>query len=82
MSIGIMDDDFVRYTLVPFNLEAMKLSAWYKNQREIVVLSKEFAPDNYSKFVYRKDYDDGEFPKDLFEYNNLSYGGLAFSNGI
>ena len=82
MSIGIMDDDFSSYTLVPFNLEAMKLSAYYKKQREIVVLSKQFEPDNFSKFFYRKDYNNGEFPSGLFGYDNLSYGGLAFSNNI
>lgn len=82
MSVGIMDGDFSQYTLVPFNLEAMKLSAYYKSQREIVVLSRDFAPENYTKFIFRKDYQDGEFPKDLFSYDNLSYGGLAFSNGI
>ena len=30
MSVGIMDADLAQYILVPFNLEAMKLAAYYK----------------------------------------------------
>ena len=32
MSVGIMDADLCAYRLVPFNLEAMKLSAYYKQK--------------------------------------------------
>jgi hypothetical protein len=80
MSIGIMDADMAEYTLVPFNLEAMKLSAYYKKKGEIVILSPSFTPDRHTKFIYRKDYDDGEYPINLFAENNVEYGGLAFSN--
>lgn len=38
MSIGIMDADMATYIWVPFNLEAMKLSAFYKKSNELVVL--------------------------------------------
>ena len=82
MSIGIMDADMSTYTLVPFNLEVMKLSAYYKRKREIVVLSPSFTPDRHQKFFYRKDYDDGEYPLGLTRANNVEYGGLAFSNNI
>lgn len=80
MSIAIMDGDISEYLLVPFNLEVMKLSAWYKKNREVVVLSKEFKPQGFSKFIYRKDYIDSIYPSDLFFYDNIEYGGLAFSN--
>ena len=30
MSVGIMDADISTYLLVPFNLEVMKMSAYYK----------------------------------------------------
>lgn len=82
MSIGIMDADLSTYLLVPFNLEVMKLSAYYKKKGEIVVLSPSFAPDRNTKFIYRKDYNDGEFPAGLTRAPNVEYGGLAFSNNI
>ena len=82
MSVGIMDADLAKYTLVPFNLEAMKLSAYYKKKGEIVVLSPSFTPEKNSKFFYRKDYNDGDFPMGLTRTTNVEYGGLAFSNNI
>ena len=60
----------------------MKLSAYYKRKREIVVLSPSFTPDRHQKFFYRKDYDDGEYPLGLTRADNVEYGGLAFSNNI
>ena len=82
MSVGLMDWDFSTYLLVPFNLEIMKLSTYYKKKREIVVLSKDFEPNYYTKFIYRKDYTDQLFPKGLMTTGNVEYGGLAFSNNI
>ena len=82
MSVGIMDADMSAYLLVPFNLEVMKLSAYYKKKGEIVVLSPSFTPHRNTKFIYRKDYDDGDFPRDLTRHNNVEYGGLAFSRNI
>lgn len=82
MSVGIMDADLTTYTLVPFNLEVMKLSAYYKKKGEIVVLSPSFTPDKNTKFIYRKDYNDGDFPAGLTKAPNVEYGGLAFSNNI
>lgn len=82
MSIGIMDADMATYTLVPFNLEAMKLSSYYKKRGEVVVLSPSFTPEKNTKFFYRKDYNDGNFPIDLIKADNVEYGGLAFSNNI
>ena len=79
MSVGIMDADMSAYLLVPFNLEVMKLSAYYKKKGEIVVLSPSFTPHRNTKFIYRKDYDDGDFPRGLTTYGNVEYGGLAFS---
>lgn len=82
MSVGIMDADLAAYCLVPFNLEVMKLSAYYKKKGEIVVLSPSFTPEKNTKFIYRKDYNDGDFPQGLFRATNLEYGGLAFSNNV
>ena len=82
MSIGIMDADMAEYTLVPFNLEVMKISAYYKKKGELVVLSPSFTPQRHQKFFYRKDYDDGIYPAGLTKQDNVEYGGLAFSNNV
>lgn len=82
MSVGLMDGDMSKYTYVPFNLDIMKLSTYYKKKREIVALSPSFLPDKYTKFIYRKDYIDGTFPTKLLDYDNIEYGGIAFGNGI
>ena len=82
MSIGLHDMDMATYTLVPFNLELMKLSAYYKKNREVVILSPSFTPERHQKFFLRKDYNDGNFPIGLEKVPNLDYGGYAFTNGI
>lgn len=82
MSIGLYDMDMSTYTLVPFNLELMKLSAYYKKKREVVILSPQFTPERHQKFFIRKDYDDGQYIKDIQNIPNLEYGGYAFTNGI
>lgn len=82
MSIGIMDADMANYTLVPFNLEAMKIASYYKKKGEIVILSPSFTPDRHQKFFFRKDYEDGNYPLGLMRTPNVEYGGLAFSNNI
>ena len=80
MSVGIYDEDLAYYHSVPFNLDAMKLAAYYKRQNEIVKLTDSFCPERYGKFFYVKDVADGEFLPNLHKYNNLTYRGLAFSN--
>lgn len=82
MSIGLYDQDMMIHNLVPFNLEIMKLSAYYKKAREVVILSPTFTPDRHQKFFLRKDYDDGIYPNNLHNISNLEYGGYAFSNGL
>lgn len=82
MSIGIMDADISAYTLVPFNLEVMKLAAYYRKNKEIVILAPSFTPGRHQKFFYRKDYNDGNFPVGLLNTKNVEYGGLAFSNNV
>lgn len=79
MSIGLFDLDMEKYCPVPFNLELMKLSSYYKKKREIVSLSPSFSPTMYTQFIVRKDYYDGTFPKELLSEDNITYGGFAFS---
>ena len=82
MSIGLHDLDMANYTYVPFNLELMKLSAYYKKNREIVILSPNLTPERHQKFFVRKDFDDGNFPLGLEKIPNIEYGGYAFTDGM
>ena len=66
MSIGLYDDDFMRYAPVCFNLDLMKLSTYYKRKKEVVVLSPTLEPERYTHFIFRKDYNDGNFNKNIF----------------
>lgn len=79
MSIGLYDMDMSTYTLVPPNLEIMKLSTYYKRKGEIVVLAPTFSPERNTRFILRKDYDDGNYPKGITE---VEYGGLAFTKNV
>ena len=78
MSIGLYDEDFMTYTPICFNLDLMKLSAFYKTKKEVVVLAPQLEPERYSKFYFRKDYNDGYFDRQIF-MSNVDYGGHAFS---
>lgn len=69
MSVGLYDIDFALYTHVVFNLELMKLSTYYKRKREVTVMTPFFEPEKYTTFIVRKDYNDGEFDKKIFESN-------------
>ena len=79
MSVGCYDADMQKYTHVPFNLELMKLSSYYKRRGEIVSLAPAFRPNRYTKFIYRKDFDDGDFKSEIFSNKNIEWGGHAFS---
>lgn len=80
MSVGLYDADFFKYHQTIFNLELMKLSTYYKRKKEITIMAPSFAPERYTKFFYRKDFNDGDFRPDLNQHDNLIYGGRAFSN--
>ena len=82
ISIGLYDADIANYTLLPFNLELMKIAAYYKRKREIVILSPQLSPERHQDFYYYKDYNDGLFPFAFLSVPNFHYGGLAFSNDI
>lgn len=81
MSIGLMDMDFMTYVHVPFNLEIMKLAAYFKSKKEVTILVPKLEPERYSSFYLRKDFNDGNFPSGA-QLSKISYGGYAFSNNI
>ena len=80
MIIGLYDADMSKYIHTCFNLELMKLSSYYKKRKEIVLLSPEFSLDQFNKFIYRKDYQDGEYPSELLTNPKIVYGGKAFGD--
>lgn len=81
MSVGLYDSDIARYGPLVFNLELMKLSTYWKRKNELVSLARAFTPEKHCSFYYWKDWNDGIFPKGL-DKSNVTYGGLAFTNGI
>lgn len=58
------------------------MATYFKGKGEITQLSPTYSPDRYTKFYLRKDFYDGTFPANLNRYDNLSYGGLAFTNNV
>lgn len=79
MSIGLYDADMAFYLQTPLNLELMKYSTYYKKKMEIVAASPSFEPNKYTTFIMRKDYQDNEFFQHFKNYDNIIYGGHAFS---
>jgi len=77
-TIGVYDSDFFQYENVIPNLECAKLITYYRAHNEIAVLVPALTPARYTKFIVRKEYDDGIYPKELF-LPNCEYGGRAFT---
>lgn len=76
--IAVHDYDYFHYTKVIPNLECAKIVTYHRRHNDIAVLSPALAPEKYSKFIIRKEYDDGYFPKQFF-YNGVEYGGKVFN---
>lgn len=77
-TIGVYDYDFFNYENVMPNLECAKLVTYYRNTNNISLLAPALNPVKYTKFIIRKDYDDGIYPRECF-YQNCEYGGRAFN---
>ena len=77
-TFGVYDYDFFTYENVIPNLEAAKLVTYYRQHNQIAVLSPTLNPGPYTKFFIRKEYDDGNFPREFF-YRSSEYGGRAFT---
>lgn len=75
---GIYDADFFHYSDVMPNLECAKLVAYFRNHNHVANLIT--APDfqHFTKVYYRKEYNDGIFPKNIIT-PNCEYGGRAFN---
>lgn len=81
MSVGLLDADLYQHGAVPFNLDLMKLSTYFKKNKELVSLTHYFCPEKYSKYVVRKDIFDNDFKGFDLANPKVSYGGLGFSSG-
>lgn len=79
MSYGIFDYDLRTYGTGWFNLELMKMAAYYKNKQEIVAPSVRFRPELYNHFIVGKDYLDEKFTLPIYEYDNIILTGRFFS---
>lgn len=77
-TIAVYDYDFFNYENVIPNLECAKLVTYYRNHNEISLLAPALEPAKYTKFIIRKEYNDGVFPRQLF-FQNCEYGGRAFN---
>lgn len=66
------------YNQIPFSLEIMKLSSYYKKHREIVTLNTNLEPERYSKFYYFQDFNNIDFPTDIIRQKNVMYCGRYF----
>lgn len=77
-TIAIYDYDFFNYENVIPNLECAKLVTYYRNHRDIALLAPALTPTRYTKFIIRKEYNDGIYPKEFF-LPNCEYGGRAFN---
>ena len=61
--IALYDRDFIERPIdALYNLQLMKLSTYYKQRREIVLLSTSLLPGRHQRTFVRKDYDNGKFP--------------------
>lgn len=77
-TVAVYDYDFFNYEHVIPNLECAKLVTYYRKKGEIALLTPKLEPSMYTRFITRKDYDDGYYPKQIFS-DNCSYGGRAFT---
>ena len=81
MSYGLFDGDIDIYPYIPFfNLELMKIARYYKNKREIVILSPSFSPQMYQHFILRQDLSLTNRP--VSKYSNIEYGGYYFNPNV
>lgn len=82
MYIGLIDYDALSYPKKFFpNLEIMKLSSYFKKDKNIVKLVLNQSDlDKYSKIYLRKNINDNDYPSSLILNERCTYGGLAFTN--
>ena len=80
MKIGIVDADLVGKKKQRFpNLACMKISAWYKNQGDIVELLLDYDTiEDYDKVFISKVFTDTVVPSEVLNLSWVEYGGTGF----
>lgn len=82
-SAGLLDWDLTRWQQpTVFNLELMKISTYLKKQRTITKMLERYDDTRYSKIIVRKDYEDDDYPQEIFNNPKTESGGLVFTNGL
>lgn len=77
-SIGLYDWDLLRWRQpIVFNLDLMKVAAYYKNRRHLVKMLSDIDLERYSKIILTKDYWDDDFPKEIFLNRKVELLGLT-----
>lgn len=83
MAYGIFDyDEVFRVKYMDINLEAMKLSNYYKQKNRIIYHLEN--PDKfniYEKVFFRKDSTKTKLPREYNNIEGIEYGGLYFFGG-
>lgn len=75
-----LDWDLTRWQQpVVFNLELMKLVTHHKRNRNLVKMLHKYDFERYSKIIVRKDYEDDDYPPEIFNNPKTEAGGLVFS---
>lgn len=77
-TVAVYDYDYFHYENVIPNLECAKLVTYYRNHNDIALLAPALEPKRYTKFIVRKEYNDGNYPREIF-FPNCEYGGRAFN---
>lgn len=77
--IALYDRDFIERPIdALYNLQLMKLSTYYKQQREMVSLITDLSRARYySKIIYRQINPNLSFPMELYQYPNIEIGGYG-----
>lgn len=83
MAIGLIDWDLVRWKQpIPFNLDLMKIARYQKiKKREVVKMLKTLNMAPYSKIIIRKDFEDFDYPLEIFGNSKVTIGGGVFHEG-
>ena len=78
-SIGFYDRDLMeKDNEIRFNLQLMKLSAYHRRCRDMVSLITDLSrAPYYTKIYYRQNNPELQFPKEIYQYNNIEVGGFA-----
>lgn len=77
MIIGLYDADFARGA-PPFNIDIMKLAAYFKGNKELTSLVRAPDAERFTNFYYRQDME-GECLTQVIMRDNVYFGGKFFS---